>query len=170
MPLSSDVCGENTSPMQRAKGEAFSSPLFMLLDRGGFSSKRACAGESDGPGPKEDLANRWGERERERGRVRSRAVWTFHRPLLLPVDSSWPINIFKDGLKPAWLNFLLALILSSSRSRATPTLSRAHAAQLLAWCSSYWTGWCKWCCTSAFLGWRMELFSSNVIRPEFLGL
>lgn len=63
MPLSSDVCGENTYPMQRAEGEGFSFPLSMLLDRGGFSSQCACAGESNGPGPQEDLANRWRERE-----------------------------------------------------------------------------------------------------------
>lgn len=55
MPLNSDICGKNTSPMQRAKGEGFSSPLSILLGRGGFSSQCACAGKSDGPGPKEDL-------------------------------------------------------------------------------------------------------------------
>lgn len=92
-----------------------------------------------------DLRKIWqtdGETGR-RGRVRRRALWALHRLLLLPVGSSWPINILKGGLKPAWLNFLLTLILSSSRSRAAPNPSCAHASQLLGWCCSYWTDWCK---------------------------
>lgn len=47
------------------------------------------------------------------------------------MGSSWPINIFKGGLKPVYLNFLSStVILSSSRSRAAPNPSHAHAAQL----------------------------------------
>lgn len=166
MPLSSFLVESTLPPCRGQRREGFSSPLSMLLDRGGFTSQRACAGEFDGAGPKEDLANR--RRERERGRVRSRALWAPQRPLLLPVGSSWPINIFKGGLKPAWLNSLLALVLSRSKSRAAPNPSRAHAAQLLGWCSNYWTGWCRWCCTF-WLPW-MELLRSNVTRLEFLGL
>lgn len=137
MPLSSFLVESTLPPCRGQRREGFSSPLSMLLDRGGFTSQRACAGEFDGAGPKEDLANRRRERERqgqEQSLVSSSET---------PVGSSWPVNIFKGGLKPAWLNSLLALVLSRSKSRAAPNPSRAHAAQLLGWCSNYWTGWCR---------------------------
>lgn len=47
------------------------------------------------------------------------------------MESSWPINIFKGGLKPAWLNFLLALILRAPDPGLLPTL--AMLMQLSCW-------------------------------------
>lgn len=67
MPLSSFLVESTLPPCRGQRREGFSSPLSMLLDRGGFTSQRACAGEFDGAGPKEDLANGRGEREREAG-------------------------------------------------------------------------------------------------------
>lgn len=65
MPLSSFLVESTLPPCRGQRRERFSSPLSMLLDRGGFTSQRACAGEFDGAGPKEDLANRRRERERQ---------------------------------------------------------------------------------------------------------